>query len=242
MAESPSGLVDVAETIRRRLCLVLDIDDLVLARRTADELAPWFSTVKIGLELFTAAGPEAVAVFVDRGFDVFCDLKLHDIPHTVGAAARVIGASGARWATVHTSGGSTMLQAAVEGMAEGADRVGAEPPGILGVTVLTSETVAGRHVLEERCALAADSGCEGIVCAAPDLHVTEAWADRLVRVVPGIRMPGGDTHDQARVAAPSAAVKAGADLLVVGRAVTAAPNPPAAAAELTADLAGDFDA
>ena len=135
-----------------------------------------------------------------------------------------------------------MLRAAVEGMADGADRVGAESPGILGVTVLTSEEVVGRQVLEERCALAVDAGCEGIVCAAPDLPATEPWADRLLRVVPGIRMPGGDAHDQARVAAPNAAVKAGADLLVVGRAVTAAPNPPAAAAELAAHLVGDLDA
>ncbi len=191
--------VDVPEAIRRRLCLVLDVDDLVAARRTAGELAPWFSTVKVGLELFTAAGPEAVATFVDDGFDVFCDLKLHDIPNTVGSAARVLGASGARWATVHASGGPAMLRAAVEGMAEGAGRVGAASPGVLGVTVLTSDEVAGRSVLGERCDLAVEAGCAGIVCAAPDLATTAPWADRLVRVVPGIRMPGGDVHDQSRV-------------------------------------------
>ncbi len=81
---------------RRRLCLVLDVDDLVVARRTARLLAPWFSTVKVGLELFSAAGPEAVTSFVEEGFDVFCDLKLHDIPNTVGSAARVLGALGTR--------------------------------------------------------------------------------------------------------------------------------------------------
>ena len=150
MGEATIG-VEVPVEIRRRLCLVLDVDDLVVARRTATRLAPWFSTVKVGLELFTAAGPEAVATFVNAGFDVFCDLKLHDIPNTVGSAAQVLGASGARWATVHTSGGAAMLRAAVEGMAEGAERVGAIPPGVLGVTVLTSDEVAGRQVLEERC-------------------------------------------------------------------------------------------
>ena len=224
--------------LRDALCLVLDTDDLVAARRTAATLAPWFGTVKVGLELFSAAGPDAVTLFVDAGFRVFCDLKLHDIPNTVGSAARVLGSSGARWVTVHPSGGGAMLRAAVESMAEGAAAVGAEAPGVLGVTVLTSDETAGRSVLEERCELAAASGCAGIVCAAPDLVVTEPWADRLVRVVPGIRMPGGDVHDQARVASPGDALDAGADLLVVGRAVTAAPDPVVAATDLVAHLAG----
>ena len=225
--------------LRDALCLVLDVDDLVAARRTAAALAPWFGTVKVGLELFSAAGPDAVAGFVEAGFRVFCDLKLHDIPNTVGSAARVLGSSGARWVTVHTSGGEAMLRAAVDSMAEGAAAVGAEAPGVLGVTVLTSDETAGRSILEQRCELAVVTGCAGIVCAAPDLPVTDPWADRLVRVVPGIRMPGGDAHDQARVASPRDALAAGADLLVVGRAVTAARDPQVAAAELVAHLAGD---
>ena len=225
--------------LRDALCLVLDVDDLVAARRTAAALAPWFGTVKVGLELFSAAGPDAVTVFVEAGFRVFCDLKLHDIPNTVGSAARVLGSSGARWVTVHTSGGEAMLRAAVDSMAEGAAAVGAEAPGVLGVTILTSDETAGRSVLQQRCELAVTTGCAGIVCAAPDLPVTDPWADRLVRVVPGIRMPGGDAHDQARVASPRDALAAGADLLVVGRAVTAARDPQVAAAELVAHLAGD---
>ena len=224
--------------IRDALCLVLDVDDLVAARRTAAALAPWFGTVKVGLELFSAAGPDAVTSFVEDGFRVFCDLKLHDIPNTVGSAARVLGASGASWVTVHTAGGEAMLRAAVESMADGASRVGAEAPGVLGVTVLTSDQTAGRQMLEDRCELAVSTGCAGIVCAAPDLPVTDPWADRLVRVVPGIRMPGGDIHDQSRVATPSDALAAGADLLVVGRAVTAAPDPVAAAVDLVTHLAG----
>tara|TARA_B110000014_G_C19880065_1_gene455513 strand:- start:336 stop:731 length:396 start_codon:yes stop_codon:yes gene_type:complete len=131
-----------------------------------------------------------------------------------------------------------MLQAAVEGLTEGAASVGAAAPGALGVTVLTSDDVAGTEVLAARCELAATSGCEGIVCAAPDLPTTDPWSDRLVRVVPGIRMPGGATHDQARVATPREALAAGADLLVVGRAVTAADDPVQAATDLAAHLAG----
>ena len=227
---------EVPEEVRRRLCLVLDVDDLVAARQTADLLAPWFGTVKVGLELFSAAGPEAVTSFVEAGFDVFCDLKLHDIPNTVGSAARVLGALGARWVTVHASGGGPMLRAAVEGLAVGAVAAGVATPGALGVTVLTSDEVAGGDVLGARCELAATSGCEGIVCAAPDLAATDPWSDRLVRVVPGIRMPGEATHDQARVASPRDALTAGADLLVVGRAVTAADDPTAAASAIVDNL------
>ena len=227
---------EVPEEVRRRLCLVLDVDDLVAARRTTDLLAPWFGTVKVGLELFSAAGPEAVTSFVEAGFDVFCDLKLHDIPNTVGSAARVLGALGARWVTVHASGGGPMLRAAVEGLAVGAVAAGVATPGALGVTVLTSDEVAGGDVLGARCELAATSGCEGIVCAAPDLAATDPWSDRLVRVVPGIRMPGEATHDQARVASPRDALAAGADLLVVGRAVTAADDPTTAASAIVDNL------
>ena len=227
---------EVPEEVRHRLCLVLDVDDLVVAQRTARLLGPWFGTVKVGLELFSAAGPEAVTSFVEAGFDVFCDLKLHDIPNTVGSAARVLGTLGARWVTVHTSGGAPMLRAAVDGLAAGAAAAGAAVPGALGVTVLTSDDVADGGVLRNRCDLAAASGCEGIICAAPDLSATDPWSDRLVRVVPGIRMPGGATHDQARVASPRDALAAGADLLVVGRAVTAAEDPVAAAAAMVDHL------
>jgi len=227
---------EVPEEVRHRLCLVLDVDDLVVAQRTARLLGPWFGTVKVGLELFSAAGPEAVTSFVEAGFDVFCDLKLHDIPNTVGSAARVLGTLGARWVTVHTSGGAPMLRAAVDGLAAGAAAAGAAVPGALGVTVLTSDDVADGGVLRDRCDLAAASGCEGIICAAPDLSATDPWSDRLVRVVPGIRMPGGATHDQARVASPRDALAAGADLLVVGRAVTAAEDPVAAAAAMVDHL------
>ena len=109
-------------------------------------------------------------------------------------------------------------------------------PGALGVTILTSDDVADGGILRDRCDLAVASGCEGIVCAAPDLPATDPWSDRLVRVVPGIRMPGGATHDQARVASPRDALAAGADLLVVGRAVTGAEDPAAAAAAMVEHL------
>jgi len=222
--------------IRSRLALALDVDDLIEAKRLAASLSPYFGTIKVGLELYLAAGPTSVGYFAEAGFDVFCDLKLHDIPNTVERAARVVGSLGARWMTCHTSGGLTMLRAAVVGLTEGAANAGMPTPGVLGVTVLTSDDTATSAELSARCDLAVDASCGGIICAAPDLEDTEPWADRLARVVPGIRLPGGDTHDQSRVASPSDALVAGADLLVIGRMVTAAEDPVAAAEELVASV------
>ncbi len=235
-AEDRVEAARVPSDIRSRLALALDVDDLIEAKRLASSLSPYFGTVKVGLELYTAAGPTSVGYFAEAGFDVFCDLKLHDIPTTVARAARVVGSLGARWMTAHTQGGRAMLGAAVEGLREGASGAGTAEPGVLAVTVLTSEETATEATLGERCDLAVETGCGGVICAAPDLAATEAWSDRLVRVVPGIRLPGGDAHDQARVADPGWALASGADLLVIGRMVTAAEDPVAAAESLVVSL------
>ncbi len=222
------------EESRRRLALALDVDDLVLALRMARRLQPWFGLAKVGLELFAAAGPEVVSALTIEGYRVFLDLKLHDIPTTVRRAARVIGGLGATYTTVHTSAGEEILRAAVAGMAEGAAAAGtgAPPSGVLGVTVLTSDREATAQQLEARAALAAATGCGGIVCAARDLEFVRRAAPGLLTVVPGIRPEGTSTDDQGRPSTPAAALAAGADVLVVGRAVTAARDPEAAAAAL----------
>ncbi len=172
---------------------------------------------------------------------MFVDMKLHDIPTTVGRAARVLGALGVNYSTVHTSGGLAMVAAATAGMAEGATSAGLSPPCVLGVTVLTSEADAPADELARRAAIAAAGGCGGVVCAASDLPVVSAAAPGLRRVVPGIRPSHVGNDDQARVATPSSALRAGADLLVIGRAVTGAPDPKAAAGlvhdEVAAELA-----
>lgn len=221
-----------------RLALALDCDDLAAARSLAGRLQPCFPVVKVGLELFSAAGGAAVEVLAADGFEVFLDVKLHDIPTTVARAARVLGRLGARYVTVHAAGGAAMLGAAVEGLAAGADEAGAGRPGALAVTVLTSEPAAAATIVAERAGLAAASGCEGVVCAASDLPVVQEAAPGLLAVVPGIRPAGGPVHDQARATTPEAAVAAGAGLLVVGRAVTADADPEAAAARLVAAIAG----
>jgi orotidine-5'-phosphate decarboxylase len=222
---------------RLRLAIALDVDDLVAALRIARRVQPWFGVAKVGLELFGAAGPEAVVSLIDEGYRVFLDLKLHDIPTTVGRAARVLGALGVAYATVHTVGGEPMMRAAVEAMGEGAAAAGTPGACVLGVTVLTSDTHAPTGLLASRAALAAAAGCGGLVCAAADLATTRDAAPGLLTVVPGIRPVGASADDQARAATPGAAVRAGADLLVIGRAVTGAQDPEEAAAAITREVA-----
>jgi orotidine-5'-phosphate decarboxylase len=170
---------------------------------------------------------------------VFLDLKLHDIPTTVEKAARQVGRLGVGFVTLHAAGGVEMLRAGVEGLAAGAADAGSEPPIALGVTVLTSEPDAS--AFPARLDAARAGGCGGVVCSVRELPAVlrlrgtppgPRARSHLLAVVPGIRLPGGAIHDQARVGTPAEAIAAGADLLVVGRAVTGAPDPEAAAAAL----------
>ena len=224
---------------RDQLVLALDVADLVPALRLARQLQPWFRTAKVGLELFSASGPDAVSSVADLGYDIFLDLKLHDIPTTVRKAARVIGALGASYLTLHARSGPIMLRAGVEGLTEGAEAAGLPRPVALAVTILTSDGDAPPHILGHRVAAAVEAGCGGMVVAAADVHEAKQLAPRLLAVVPGIRMPTADAHDQARPATPRHAVSVGADLLVIGRTVTDARDPAAAAAALTESLEAD---
>lgn len=221
---------------RDRLALALDVDDLVPALRLARQLSPWFSVAKVGLELFSAAGPEAVGALIDLGYDVFADLKYHDIPTTVGRAARVTGALGARYLNFHAQGGAEMLRAGVDGFRAGADDAGLPDPVALAVTVLTSEPEAPPGELSRRVRTAVEAGCGGVVCAAADIALVREDGPGLLMVVPGIRLAGTDHHDHGRPSTPGPAVAAGAGLLVVGRTVTAAPDPAAAAARVHAEV------
>lgn len=217
---------------RGRLAIALDVDDLVEAVRIAKAVKPHFGIAKVGLELYSAVGPDAVTALVDLGFDVFADIKLHDIPTTVRRSARVFGALGASYLNFHASGGEAMLRAGVEGYLEGAAAAGLGEPTPLAVTVLTSDVDAPAELLHERASLAVAAGCRGVVCAAGDVPAIRSVAPQLVCVTPGIRPAGVDVHDQARATTPSGAIGAGADVLVVGRAVTAADDRAAAAAAI----------
>lgn len=231
---APSG---APPEIRSKLAVALDVDDAVAALRLARELQPWFGVAKVGLELYSAAGPDVVGALTDLGFEVFCDLKLHDIPTTVGRAARVIGALGATYLNFHAQGGVAMLTAGVEGFRGGAADAGLPAPVPLAVTVLTSEADAPTDVLGARVQAALSAGCGGVVCAATDVAEVKRIGPDLIAVVPGIRPEGVPVHDQARAATPVEALTAGADLLVIGRAVTRAGRPAEAAAGIVASIA-----
>ncbi len=254
----------VPAAVRRRLGLALDLPDLDAALDLARLLAPWFGVAKVGAELFVSAGPEAVRALIGEGFDVFLDLKLHDIPTTVGRAAKRAGMLGATFLTVHAAGGPAMVGAAVEGFATGgAPPVGSRPatadpdgeraplrggggsaagsatghrPGVLAVTVLTSEADAPVGTLFARAEVAAATGCAGVVCAAGDIEAVREKVPDLLAVVPGIRLPEATLDDQQRTATPGAATRAGAGLLVVGRTVTGAGDPVDAARRVVADV------
>lgn len=232
----PAGDGEVDESIRRKLALALDVDDLVEAHRVGVAMRPWFGVVKVGLELFSSDGPDAIGALRDLGYAVFLDLKLFDIPTTVHRATKVLGSLGVEYLTLHALGGVDMLRAGVEGLAEGADNAGLAAPTALAVTVLTSDDTAPPHIVPNRVRVALEGGCGGIVLAASDLQTARELAPRLKRVVPGIRLAGEEKHDQARAATPQEAVANGADLLVIGRAVTQASDPFAAASAIVSAI------
>lgn len=243
--------------------VALDVPNIAAAQNIVAQLDDQCDFYKVGLELFSAEGPAVVHWLRGQGKRVFVDLKLHDIPNTVHSAARAVARLGASLLTVHASGGEAMVRAAVEGAREGAhegsrdaapalsDGSGTDAAGcrILGVTVLTSMNADGvgsawgrRDVVvaEEVLRLAAfvrNAGALGVVCSGHELPpLKQAFGHDVAALVPGIRLAGGSAHDQERVITPGAAAAAGADYLVLGRAVTAAPDPARAMAAVWGEL------
>jgi len=215
----------------------------------AEKLRGHVGMLKVGLELFTAEGPVLARYLVGRGEKVFLDLKFHDIPNTVRAAAREAAQFGVSILNVHASGGRKMMEAALEGAQEGARRTGRSRPLVVGVTVLTSlasedldEVGIGGGAEEAVVRLARlvrDAGLDGVVTSPQETAVLRrALGPGFVIITPGIRpaIPQGGTDDQARIATPGSAVQAGADFLVVGRPITGAADPAAAADAIVAEM------
>ena len=199
---------------------------------------------KVGKELFTALGPRAVAASKERGLGVFLDLKYHDIPNTVAGAVRAAARLGVSMLTVHAQGGRAMLAAAVAAARQSDPR-----PAVIAVTVLTSLAgsdltelgVAGdpAQQVERLAALALDAGVDGLVCSALEAgNLRRRFGPAPFLITPGIRPAGADAHDQARVATPAEALAAGADFLVIGRPITGAADPAAAADAIAHELDG----
>jgi len=226
----------VTTDVRDRLALALDVGGRADAEAVARRLAPWFGIAKVGLELYAEAGPDVIESLRALGLAVFADLKLYDIPTTVERAARTLGRSGVQFLNFPAVGGTAMLEAGVAGLAEGARESGHPAPVALAVTVLTSD--ADVSAFDARLEAAAASGCDGVVCSAHEIATVKRRAPRLATMVPGIRLPGDPAHDQARVASPADAIARGADWLVIGRTVTAAADPEAAAESVTRTTAG----
>ena len=218
------------DNVKSHLALGLDFDDRSIALDRALALREWFGVVKVGYELYAAAGPSIVAELREMGYDVFLDLKLHDIPNTVKRAASVLTRYGLSYLNFHTSGGLDMLRAGIEGAHEGAQRAGHAVPKLLGVTVLTSDT--DTSAFPKRLALASEAGCDGVVCSALEVADVKAQFPDFVTMVPGIRLAGSDANDQARVSTPFDAIRAGADVLVIVRTVQSAVDPQAAASQV----------
>ncbi|ABC83709.1 orotidine-5'-phosphate decarboxylase [Anaeromyxobacter dehalogenans] len=222
-----------------RICAALDFPTFAAAEPFARAVAPEVGILKVGLELFAAEGPAAVRAAARLGRPVFLDLKLHDIPNTVEGAARSAAASGAALLTVHAAGGAEMVRAAVRGAGPGVR--------VLAVTVLTSLDAAALEAIGlagppeaavvRLARLAVDAGAGGIVCSPHEVAaVRAAVGPGPLLVVPGVRPAGAAKGDQARVATPAEAVRAGADVIVVGRPLRDAPDPAAAARAIAGEL------
>jgi orotidine-5'-phosphate decarboxylase len=211
------------------LVVALDTADLEGAEDLARRLAGNVRMVKVGLELYTAAGPASVER-LRKHAPVFLDLKIHDIPTTAAGAARVAGRLGVAMLTVHALGGPDMVRAVVDGAARGAAEKGSEPPAVVAVTVLSSLAEAAGASPASLAFEAVDAGARGAVVSGDDVEVVrEALGPGPVLVVPGIRPEGRGANDHVRVLTPAEALEAGADLLVIGRPITEASDPAAAA-------------
>jgi orotidine-5'-phosphate decarboxylase len=220
------------------LIVALDLSDLERAEALATALAPHAGMLKVGLELFTAFGRDAVTRIARHG-PVFLDLKLHDIPHTVERAAENIAGMGVSMLSVHALGGDRMIAAAVRGATRGAQAFSpsAAVPRVVAVTALSS--LSGEE-LASAASLAFEAmtaGASGVVASGDDVRaIREACGEELCVVVPGIRPSGSDGADQVRTLTPLAAQEKGADYIVVGRPIIESADPPAAARSILLEL------
>ncbi|MGH6877105.1 MAG: orotidine-5'-phosphate decarboxylase [Rhizomicrobium sp.] len=226
---------------RNPLFVALDTPAVPRALELARAVAPYVGGLKVGLEFLTATGPDGLRRIVELGLPVFADVKFHDIPNTVAGASRALAAQGAAFFNVHASGGAAMMRAARDAIGNGEPR-----PKILGVTILTSlsgDDLAAlgfggtaRERVVRLAALAQASGLDGVVCSAEEIEwVRERCGPDFLIVTPGLRPKGAALADQRRVRTPAEALRAGADILVIGRPVTAAADPAEVAHAIAAE-------
>jgi orotidine-5'-phosphate decarboxylase len=246
-ASARQPAVDFVEEARKRLIVALDVPDAASAASLVNQLEKSCQWFKVGLELFVAAGPAVIEPLVARGHSVFLDLKLHDIPNTVAGAARSAAALGVKMLTLHAAGGPAMLAAAKAALDGTTDA-----PRLLAVTVLTSMDQAQMHAVglerspgeevELLARMGLEAGIRGFVCSPQEVASLRALTGpEGVLVVPGIRPAGAASGDQKRIATPAEALRLGASYLVVGRPITQAAEPAAAAEAILTEMAGALE-
>lgn len=227
----------------------IDTTDVSTAQSLAQRLSGTVGGIKLGLEFFAAQGPQGIRHVATGGLPLFIDLKLHDIPNTVAGAMRGLIGLSPDIVTIHATGGSEMVRAAVDAAHDQAGKLGVKPPRVVAVTVLTSldqgaltKMGVQRPVADQVVALtqmAVEAGADGVVCSPLEVAaIRTALGAKPFLVVPGIRPAGAEPGDQKRVMTPAQAMQAGADVLVIGRPITQAADPVAAAQAIWGDLAG----
>ncbi|MGH9897525.1 MAG: orotidine-5'-phosphate decarboxylase [Pyrinomonadaceae bacterium] len=237
--------------MKEKLIIALDVETADKALRLVDTLHRHAGMFKIGAQLFTAAGPELVHRLVSQGVKIFLDLKFHDIPNTVAAACIEATRLGVSIVNLHALGGSVVMSRAAEAVMKFAAKEGVPRPAVIAVTVLTSADAGTLHEVgiisdpkwsaTNLARLAAGSGLDGVVSSAHEIAairnaVAGSGVTDFIVVTPGVRPKLTDTHDQLRVVTPAAAITAGADYIVVGRAIINADDPSAAAQEIVAEM------
>lgn len=230
-------------SLKDRLIVALDVADRTSALRLVEQLQGLVGMFKVGLELYTACGPALVSEIIDAGERVFLDLKFHDIPNTTAGAARAAARLGVSLFNLHALGGAEMMRAAAQAISELDPR-----PALLGVTVLTSmnkgdlsEVGVVSEVEDEvlrLAALAHNSGLDGVVASPREIRLIRerVSSERFIILTPGIRPAWSESGDQKRISTPAAALRDGADFIVIGRAITASPDPRAAAQRILEEI------
>ncbi|NLH49345.1 MAG: orotidine-5'-phosphate decarboxylase [Myxococcales bacterium] len=230
-----------------RVIVALDVNNIEKARQLAHQLSGKVGAFKIGKELFVSVGPEIIRVLVENGMRVFLDLKFHDIPNTVAGAVEAAAAHGVWMVNVHAAGGPAMCRAAAVAAQQVVASLHIPKPLVIGVTVLTSLdnkdlAAVGLQGPTQDAALrlaklAKEAGLDGVVASAQDVAaIKEACGPDFLTVTPGIRPASGSADDQKRIMTPAAAIRAGADYLVIGRPITQAPDPVAAVAAIVQEI------
>jgi len=228
----------------QRIIVALDYDSVEPCYQLVEQLDPKKVRLKVGNELFTTGGPDVVRRLVEKNFDVFLDLKYHDIPNTVAHAVKAAAKLGVWMVNVHASGGSRMMKAARQALDEFTN-----PPLLIGVSVLTSMAIEdlkeiGLSQIEEPeqqvlnlASLAQKSGLDGVVCSGQEAALLKsAFGESFTLVTPGIRPAGGDSNDQRRILTPEQALELGSDYLVIGRPITAASDPALACEQILSTI------